>query len=76
LIFALGIRHVGEVAANDLARHFGSWAAFIDTVDHAAQEPAAAAPDAKARKAVALPTAPPGPRSPPSTALAKRSPWH
>ncbi|NKX46473.1 NAD-dependent DNA ligase LigA [Roseicyclus persicicus] len=50
LIFALGIRHVGEVAAADLARHFGSWAAFIDTVDRAAQEPAAAAPDVRARK--------------------------
>ena len=50
VIFALGIRHVGEVAAADLARHFGTWAAFIDTVDRAAAEPAAAAPDAKARK--------------------------
>ncbi|MDG3042696.1 NAD-dependent DNA ligase LigA [Roseicyclus marinus] len=50
VIFALGIRHVGEVAANDLARHFGTWAAFVETVDRAAQEPAAAAPDAKARK--------------------------
>jgi DNA ligase (NAD+) len=28
LIFALGIRHVGEVAAGLLARHFHSWAAF------------------------------------------------
>ncbi len=28
LIFALGIRHVGEVAARLLARHYGSWAAF------------------------------------------------
>jgi DNA ligase (NAD+) len=50
VIFALGIRHVGEVAAADLARHFGSWEAFIDTVDRAASEPAAAAPDARARK--------------------------
>uniref|UniRef100_UPI0035C7D8EE BRCT domain-containing protein n=1 Tax=Pseudooctadecabacter sp. TaxID=1966338 RepID=UPI0035C7D8EE len=25
LIFALGIRHVGEVTAQDLARHFGTW---------------------------------------------------
>jgi len=50
VIFALGIRHVGEVAAADLARHFGSWSAFIDTVDRAAAEPAAAAPDARARK--------------------------
>lgn len=36
LIFALGIRHVGEVAAADLARHFGSWSAFIEAVDSAA----------------------------------------
>ena len=50
VIFALGIRHVGEVAAADLARHFGSWAAFIETVDRAAREPAASAPDARARK--------------------------
>lgn len=28
LIFALGIRHVGETAATLLAQHFGSWAAF------------------------------------------------
>ncbi len=25
LIFALGIRHVGEVTAQDLARHYGDW---------------------------------------------------
>lgn len=35
LIFALGIRHVGEVAANDLAHHFGSWAAFEAAIDQA-----------------------------------------
>ncbi len=28
LIFALGIRHVGEAAANMLAKAYGSWAAF------------------------------------------------
>lgn len=28
LIFALGIRHVGEAASNLLAGHYGSWAAF------------------------------------------------
>lgn len=28
LLFALGIRHVGETAATLLAQHFGSWAAF------------------------------------------------
>jgi DNA ligase (NAD+) len=32
LIFGLGIRHVGEVAAADLARHFGSWPAFAETI--------------------------------------------
>ncbi|MHC0052933.1 NAD-dependent DNA ligase LigA [Actibacterium sp. D379-3] len=28
LIFALGIRHVGEAASNLLASHYGNWAAF------------------------------------------------
>ena len=51
VIFGLGIRHVGEVAASDLARHFGTWARFADTVDTAAREPAAQAQDAKACKA-------------------------
>ncbi|MFN3145332.1 MAG: NAD-dependent DNA ligase LigA [Paracoccaceae bacterium] len=41
MIFALGIRHVGEVAAADLARHFGSWTALEQAVD--AAMPAAAA---------------------------------
>lgn len=41
LLFALGIRHVGEVAAADLARHFGTWDALVDAVD--AARPAAAA---------------------------------
>ncbi|MCE8008642.1 NAD-dependent DNA ligase LigA [Aestuariivita sp.] len=36
LIFALGIRHVGEVAASDLARHFGTWEALVAAVDGAA----------------------------------------
>ena len=36
LIFALGIRHVGEVAAADLARHYGSWRAFTAAIDAAA----------------------------------------
>ena len=35
LLFALGIRHVGEVAAKDLARHFGTWEAFARTIDAA-----------------------------------------
>ncbi|MDR0809413.1 MAG: NAD-dependent DNA ligase LigA [Gemmobacter sp.] len=41
LLFALGIRHLGEVAAKDLARHYGSWEALIGAVD--AAHPAALA---------------------------------
>ncbi|MCF3974426.1 NAD-dependent DNA ligase LigA [Paracoccus salsus] len=51
LLFALGIRHVGEVASATLARHFGSWDALVAAVDGAAQEPAFTAEDDKARKA-------------------------
>lgn len=32
VIFALGIRHVGEAAANTLARHFASWDSFEQAV--------------------------------------------
>lgn len=32
---ALGIRHVGEVTARDLARRYASWAAFRETIDRA-----------------------------------------
>ncbi|WP_323768761.1 NAD-dependent DNA ligase LigA [Antarctobacter sp.] len=35
MIFALGIRHVGEAAARDLALHFGSWEALTRAVDTA-----------------------------------------
>lgn len=35
LIFALGIRHVGEAAASTLARHYGTWPAFEATVTRA-----------------------------------------
>ncbi len=35
LIFALGIRHVGEVAAGLLARHYSTWEAFEVAVTHA-----------------------------------------
>jgi DNA ligase (NAD+) len=35
LIFALGLRHVGEVAAADLARHYASWPALVDAIDAA-----------------------------------------
>ncbi len=44
VIFALGIRHVGEVAATDLARHYGAWAPFVETID-------AAGPAAEAHRA-------------------------
>ena len=36
VIFALGIRHVGEAASNLLARHYGSWATFEAAVTDAA----------------------------------------
>lgn len=35
VIFALGIRHVGESAASLLATHYGSWDALISGVDQA-----------------------------------------
>lgn len=35
VIFALGIRHVGESAASLLARHFHTWPAFEDTLTRA-----------------------------------------
>ncbi|MBE2274859.1 MAG: NAD-dependent DNA ligase LigA [Rhodobacteraceae bacterium] len=40
-LFALGIRHVGEVAAKDLARHYGNWPALAAAID--AAHPAALA---------------------------------
>ena len=42
LIFSLGIRHVGEAAANLLARHFASYRAFITAIDQAADRDSAA----------------------------------
>ncbi len=36
LIFALGIRHVGEAAAKLLAWHYGTWDAFVAAMDAAA----------------------------------------
>ncbi|MGR3453593.1 NAD-dependent DNA ligase LigA [Pseudooceanicola sp.] len=36
LIFALGIRHVGEVVAGDLARHYHDWPSFTAAIDRAA----------------------------------------
>lgn len=38
VIFALGIRHVGESASNLLARHYGSWAAFETAMRACASE--------------------------------------
>ncbi len=38
LIFALGIRHVGEAAANLLARNFRSWEALLAVIDAAAPQ--------------------------------------
>ena len=35
LIFALGIRHVGEAASMLLARHYGSWSSLAEAVDAA-----------------------------------------
>ena len=43
-LFALGIRHVGEVTARDLARRWVSWSAFRDMIDRALAHRAAAAP--------------------------------
>ena len=36
LLFGLGIRHIGEVVADRLARHFGSWNSLAAAVDEAA----------------------------------------
>ncbi|WP_424986593.1 NAD-dependent DNA ligase LigA [Microbulbifer sp. S227A] len=36
LIFALGLRHVGEAASNLLATHYGSWEAFETAITRAA----------------------------------------
>lgn len=38
LLFALGLRHVGEVAAATVARHYGTWDALAEAVDRAAGE--------------------------------------
>lgn len=41
LLFGLGIRHLGEVAAKDLAREFGTWDALAMAADTASAEAAA-----------------------------------
>jgi len=38
VIFALGIRHVGEVAARLIARHYQDWGAFVQAMDAARDE--------------------------------------
>lgn len=43
-LFALGIRHVGEITARDLARRYRSWDAFRAMIDRALAVRAAAAP--------------------------------
>jgi DNA ligase (NAD+) len=43
-LFALGIRHVGEVTARDLARRYRSWAAFEAMVDRALEVRASVTP--------------------------------
>ncbi|HRV63514.1 MAG TPA: NAD-dependent DNA ligase LigA [Albidovulum sp.] len=57
LIFALGIRHVGEVAARDLARHYAGWDALVASVDlarpAALAHRAADAAEARERRAAA-----------------------
>ncbi len=44
-LFALGIRHVGEVTARDLARRWGSMAAFTGMIEAALATRAALAPE-------------------------------
>lgn len=38
LIFALGIRHVGDTNSTLLAHNYGSWPAFIEAMNHAKDE--------------------------------------
>lgn len=33
LLFGLGVRHMGDVAAQDVARHFGTWEAMAESID-------------------------------------------
>ncbi|OWU84976.1 NAD-dependent DNA ligase LigA [Oceanicola sp. 22II-s10i] len=55
VIFALGIRHVGEVVAADLAKHYRTWPAFEAAVTAAAPAAArhVAADEAEARERAA-----------------------
>jgi len=54
-LFALGIRHVGEVTARDLARRYRSFDGFLEMIDRALairgeMEPALGEPEAKFRQ--------------------------
>ena len=51
LLFALGIRHVGETTARDLAKAFGDWAALRSAIDRAV----AGQPSRAWRRFMALP---------------------
>lgn len=42
LIFALGIRHVGETSATMLARHYTSWSSFFEAMQNAQNKEGAA----------------------------------
>ena len=58
LLFGLGIRHVGETTARDLARSYREWTAFAARMDECvtlwrAAEPALGEADDKARRRVA-----------------------
>ena len=44
LLFGLGIRHLGEAAAKDLARHFNDWRSLAATAIGAVKEPAVGDP--------------------------------
>ena len=41
VLFSLGIRHVGEAAANLVAKYYGSWGDFIASIDQAYEETSA-----------------------------------
>ncbi len=41
MLFSLGIRHVGEAAANLIAKRYGSWDDFIASIDQAYEETSA-----------------------------------
>lgn len=38
VLYALGLRHVGAQSASLIARHYGSWAVFVDAMDAASDQ--------------------------------------